>query len=109
MWNIRRKIDVIKLPRRKVVIEFIFPEQEKSGRQFWLISQPGYNVDLCTKDPAFDVDLYVKSDLKTLTAVGMGLAELSPALAQGSIVLIGDNDMVKSIEQSLVPSSFAAK
>lgn len=108
MWNIRRKIDVTALPRRKVVIEFIFPEQEECSRKFWLISQPGYCVDLCTKDPAFDVDLYVTSDLKTLTSVWIGLSNLSNALENNEIKLIGDKEIAKSISHWLVRSFFAS-
>lgn len=108
MWNIRRKIDVTALPRRKVVIEFIFPEQEECSRKFWLIAQPGCSVDLCTKDPAFDVDLYVTSDLKTLTAVWIGLSNLSKALENNKIKLIGDKEIAKSISHWLVRSYFAS-
>lgn len=109
MWNIRRKIDDSFFPKRKVVIEFIFPEQVASCRQFWLIAKPGINVDLCTKDPAFDVDLYVTSDLKTLTSVWIGLSKLSCALAKDKIRLSGDRDIASAIDQWLVRSSFAPK
>ncbi len=30
-------------------------------------------VDLCWSDPGFDVDLYVSTDLRTMTAIWMGL------------------------------------
>ncbi|MBV1911727.1 MAG: helix-turn-helix transcriptional regulator [Kangiellaceae bacterium] len=108
MWNIRRKVDASKLPSRKTVIQFIFPELDKN-RDFWLIHKPGFTVDLCTKDPAFDVNLYVKSDLKTLTAVWIGLAKLSEQITDKNIVLIGDENIAKKIGDWLVRSAFAPK
>lgn len=109
MWNVRRKIDDSFFPKRKVVIEFIFPEQPSSCRQFWLIAKPDLGVDLCSKDPAFDVDLYVTSDLKTLTSVWIGLSELRSALISDKIKLVGESTLKSSISQWLVRSSFAPK
>jgi hypothetical protein len=41
---------------------------------------PGVDVDLCAIDPGFDVDLYVTTDLRTITAMWMGLSKVREAL-----------------------------
>ena len=42
---------------------------------------PGAGVDLCSVDPGFDVDLYVSTDLRTMTAIWMGLDTVRRAVA----------------------------
>ncbi|WP_028672193.1 winged helix-turn-helix transcriptional regulator [Saccharospirillum impatiens] len=109
MWNVRRRVDVTKFTPTKKVIQFIFPELDKNKQNYWLISKPGCSVDLCTKDPGFDVDLYVNADLKALTSVWLGLSDLDSQLGAKKIVLIGDDKLASSIDQWMVRSSFADK
>ena len=108
MWNVRKKIDMTKFTPTRKVIQFIFVELEKGKSHYWLIASPGLSVDLCTKDPGFDVDLFIKADLKALTSVWLGLSELDHEIAIKKITLIGDNRLASTIDQWMVRSSFAA-
>ena len=58
MWNMRRKIDPHPLPKRRLVIEFIYPELPRERSRYWLIVSPWEGTDLCSVDPGFDVDLH---------------------------------------------------
>jgi hypothetical protein len=107
MWNVRRKIDISKFTPSKKVIQFVFPELHKDKRNYWLISKPGCSVDLCTKDPGFDVDLYINADLKALTSAWLGLSKLESEIRDKKIALIGDKKLASSIGQWMVRSSFA--
>jgi len=107
MWNVRRKIDISKFTPSKKVIQFVFPELDKDKRNYWLISKPGCSVDLCTKDPGFDVDLYINADLKALTSAWLGLSKLESEIRDKKIALIGDKKLASSIGQWMVRSSFA--
>lgn len=49
-------------------------------------------IDLCLTDEGFDAELLVDADLAALTAVWLGRARLSDAIAAGSIHLDGDED-----------------
>jgi hypothetical protein len=109
MWNVRRRVDVTEFTPTKKVIQFVFPELDKNKQQYWLISIPGCSVDLCTKDPGFDVDLYVNADLKALTSVWLGLSELDSEMQNEKIALIGDKQLASTIDQWMVRSSFADK
>ena len=73
MWDMRRNLDPTPLPDRRCVIHFVYPEQPTARRKWWLVVEPGKPVDLCSFDPGFDVDLYVTTDLRTMTAIWMGL------------------------------------
>ena len=61
------------------------------------------------KDPGFDVDLYVKADLKALTSVWMGLSELQHEIKQQKIVLLGNHQLAQSIDRWMIRSQFAKK
>jgi DNA-binding HxlR family transcriptional regulator len=107
MWNVRRKIDVSLFPNRRTVVQFTFPDQPTEKRDYWLIARPDSDTDLCVTDPGFVVDLFVESELKTLTSVWMGWSSLRPALARGEIFISGDAALAASIERWMVLSSFA--
>jgi hypothetical protein len=53
-------------------------------------------ADLCLSDPGFGVDVIVRSDAKTLTAVWMGDLGLGAALGSGAIELEGPRRFVDS-------------
>lgn len=107
MWNVRRKIDMSQFTTTKKVIQFVFSELEKDQRNFWLIYKPGCTVDLCTRDPGFEVDLFVKAELKALTSVWIGLSEFACELQKKKIILLGDKALARTIDQWMVRSAFA--
>ena len=60
-------------------------------------------------DPGFDVDLYVVTDLRTMTAIWMGLASLSDEVRVGRVQLTGDAGLARSMKIWLGLSPFAAE
>jgi DNA-binding HxlR family transcriptional regulator len=95
MWQIRRCLTPIPAPRRKTVIQITYPELPKKDRHFWLIVAPGQEIDLCSIDPGFDVDLYVTSDLRAMTKAHMGHSTFDAELRKGTIKCTGD-DLVRA-------------
>ena len=73
MWDMRRNLNPNPLPKRRVVVEFLYPELPSSKRQWWLVIEPDGEVDLCWSDPGFGIDLYVATSLRAMTAIWMGL------------------------------------
>ena len=109
MWNMRRNIDCSAINTSKAVIQFILTEGHSAAENYWLIVKSGCDVDLCKKDPGFDVDLYVKADLKALTSVWMGLSELKHEIKQQKIILLGNQQLAQSIDRWMIRSKFAKK
>lgn len=107
MWDIRRNINTEPMPNRRSVVQFIFPELPQEQRNWWLIIQPGQVVDLCLLDPGFDVDLYVSTDLRTLTQVWMGYVELAKAKQQSKLILTGSKALQDSLQTWFSLSTFA--
>ncbi|MBI1250010.1 MAG: transcriptional regulator [Alphaproteobacteria bacterium] len=90
MWDMRRNLNPQPMPARRSVIQFQFPEQSAARRLYWLIVAPGEEVDLCSVDPGHDVDLYVSTDLRTMTAIWMGHDTVRRARDAGALHLTGE-------------------
>jgi len=108
MWNMRRKIQVDHMPKRRTVIQFMFPEQRPGENNYWFLVDPVKGTDLCCVEPGFDVDLYVRSDLRTMTAVYMGLESYTKAVEDGKLMLIGNSGLEKDMLAWLRLSRFAS-
>ncbi len=107
MWDMRRNLDPTPMPARRCVVEFLYPELAQGKRHWWLIVEPGKEVDLCAVDPGFDVDLYIATDLRTMTAIWMGLDDLRTARGTGRLELTGNEALARSMEHWLRLSPFA--
>jgi DNA-binding HxlR family transcriptional regulator len=107
MWDMRRNLDAKPLPPRRSVIMFQYPEQPAARRSYWLVVAPDAPTDLCSADPGFDVDLYATSDLRTMTAIWMGLDSVRAAVASDRLRLIGDPALAASMQIWLGLSPFA--
>ena len=106
MWDMRRSLDPTPLPPRRSTINFIYPEVPPAKRSWWLVIDEG-KVDLCSTNPGFEVDLYVRSSLRSMTSVWMGLSTVQSEIEAGQIELIGDKSLAQSIQQWLGLSPFA--
>ena len=107
MWDMRRNLDPTPMPKRRSTIRFRYGGAPAAHRDWWLIVAPGTEVDLCSIDPGYDVDLYVSSDLKTMTAIWMGLDTVRKAQREGRVELVGDMALADSMQVWLGLSPFA--
>lgn len=105
MWDMRRDLNPTPLPNRRTVIEFLYPQLPVSKRFWWLVIEKQGEVDLCWSDPGFNVDLYVSTDLRTMTAIWMGLTTV--AKESEKIILTGDRDIARKMQTWLGLSPFA--
>jgi DNA-binding HxlR family transcriptional regulator len=107
MWDMRRNLNTTPMPRRRNVIQFVYPELSAAQRSWWLIVDPKEGVDLCSVDPGFDVDLYVAVDLRTMTAIWMGLDTVRAAMGSKRMMLTGDRHIASAMQTWLGLSPFA--
>jgi DNA-binding HxlR family transcriptional regulator len=107
MWDMRRNLDPRPLPRRRSTISFQYPELPASQRNWWLLVDLAAGVDLCSIDPGFDVDLYVSTDLRTMTAIWMGLETVRQAVSGRRLKITGDRKLTADIQTWLGLSPFA--
>jgi len=109
MWNVRRRIHLRRLPARRVVLRFDFrgvPARLRSFRTCWLVLERK-GVDVCLKDPGFDVDLVVAADAGTLARVWTGAVSFAEAIRSGGLGLEGPRDLVRAFPSWLQLSHYA--
>jgi DNA-binding HxlR family transcriptional regulator len=107
MWDMRRNLDTTPMPKARRVIQFRYPELPPAQRTWWLLVDPAAAVDLCSVDPGFDVDLYVSTDLRTMTAIWMGLDTVRDARRTERLMLTGDRQLISDMQAWLGLSPFA--
>jgi DNA-binding HxlR family transcriptional regulator len=105
MWDMRRNLDPSPLPEGRTVIQFLYSELPASKRSWWLVVEKDGEVDLCWSDPGFDIDLYVSTDLRTMTAIWMGLTTV--VKEREKIIFTGDQGIAKKMQTWLGLSPFA--
>jgi DNA-binding HxlR family transcriptional regulator len=109
MWDIRRRLNTERLPDRRVVVRFDFRAIPKTIRRpptYWLILER-QDVDVCLKDPGFDIDLAVDADLVALTRAWMGDVRLADAMRSGLVRVEGPTALVRAFPGWLALSGFA--
>jgi DNA-binding HxlR family transcriptional regulator len=106
MWDMRRNLDASPLPPKRTVVQFCYPELPSTKRDWWMIVGASGEIDLCWADPGFDVDLFVTTDLRTMTAIWMGLTTV--AKSAGLIAFDGDRGIAQTMQQWLGLSPFAS-
>jgi DNA-binding HxlR family transcriptional regulator len=107
MWDMRRNLNLAPLPARRSVIAFRYTDQPRARRDWWILAEPKSGADLCAVDPGFEVDLYVATDLRTMTAIWMGLDSVAAAKAAGRMALTGDRKLAAGMQAWLGLSHFA--
>ena len=106
MWDMRRNLDPTPIPPRRCTIRFQYPELTAARQKWWLVVE-GREVDLCSTDPGFEVDLYVRCSLRSMTAIWMGIETVQGEMREGRLQLEGDAQIGRSMQQWLGLSPFA--
>ena len=107
MWDMRRNIDPKPMPQRRSTIQVIFTDLPQTRRNWWLVVEPGQEVDLCSVDPGFDVDLYLSTDLRTMTEIWMGHTAIARAKEQGKLLITGNRQLEADLSSWMCLSPFA--
>lgn len=106
MWDMRRNINVERLPESRVVVYFNYRDAPKGKRSWWLVLEQR-EPDLCLTDPGFGVDLTVRTDAVTMAGVWMGDLNLAGAIKSRRIVLEGPRHLKRAFPDWLKLSLFA--
>src|SRR5262245_55454997 len=107
MWHMRRWLDPTPLPKRRCTVNFLYPDVQSAKRSWCLVIDESGNTDLCSTNPGFEIDLYVKSSLRSMTAIWMGFGTVAAEVSSGNLELIGDAEIAKSMQKWLGLSHFA--
>lgn len=109
MWDVHRRLNLDRLPSERAVVRFDFrgvPRGQLARKTWWLVLH-GREVDLCLKDPGFDVALTVSADLVAFVRVWMGDLGLAGAMRARLITVDGPRELVRAFPTWLGLSLFA--
>ncbi len=107
MWAISGAIDAGEFPATRSVVQFTFSDRPKLRYDLWWLVVDDGDVDMCIDDPGFDVDLYVTTDLRTLTKVSIGDIPAREAVRSGAIELHGARQLAAGFDRWMGFSPFA--
>ncbi|MFQ5623677.1 MAG: winged helix-turn-helix transcriptional regulator, partial [Paracoccaceae bacterium] len=107
MWGLRRKVVVDEFPLRRVVIRFHLKDAKPPMDKYWMMVQPGAEVELCISDPGFDVDIYVETSVRSLGGVFNGRTTYAREIDSGALFLSGDARLARTIDRWLERCEYA--
>ncbi|MGB3313897.1 MAG: helix-turn-helix domain-containing protein, partial [Albidovulum sp.] len=96
MWDMRRNLNPTPLPDQRTVVQFLYSDLPSTKNLWWLVIERDGAVDLCWSDPGFEIDLYVSTDLRTMTAIWMGLATVQSE--EEKLELIGSRAVADTMQ-----------
>ncbi|MEP3277222.1 MAG: helix-turn-helix domain-containing protein [Stappiaceae bacterium] len=105
MWDMRRNLDPSPLPPMRTVVQFLYSDLPATKSRWWLVIEPEGEVDLCWSDPGFEINLYVTTDLRTMTAIWMGLGTIESE--REKMEILGERKVAESMQTWLGLSPFA--
>lgn len=107
MWEVRRTVLNAGTNRHgRRVVQFRLDGVPVAKRFYWLVLEPE-EVDICVRDPGFDVDLWVQAHLRTMIEVWLGHRTLASTLRDESIRLDGSQSEQTAFGQWFALSHFA--
>ncbi len=106
MWDIHRTMNAAYFAAERTTLYFEFSDYSTHHRRWWLLVEDG-EVDVCMKDPGYQIDLELLTDVRTLTGVWMGDVDLGQALRDRRIRLSGAPELMRDIGTWLGRNYFA--
>jgi hypothetical protein len=106
MWDMRRGVDVSALPERRVVVHFHVKGSTDGHSHFWLVLTR-VDVDLCSVDPGFEVDVEVSAHVSTIVDYWRGVLDFGSAVRSGDLVVDGPSSLVRAFPTWFLRSPFA--
>jgi DNA-binding HxlR family transcriptional regulator len=92
VWSLHTRFDATELPAGRTVIAFRFSDAPANCREFWLVCEDG-DVQMCLKDPGYEEDLRVASNLRVFIETWRGFRNVRNELRSGRIRVHGPRNL----------------
>jgi len=90
MWHMRKYIDPKQLPNRQLVFQFRFTDPDLDYSKYWALIRPGFPVEICVSIPDYEVDLFIETNLMSLSSILLSRTSIVRELKEGRLFLSGD-------------------
>jgi DNA-binding HxlR family transcriptional regulator len=88
VWALERGVRADAFGDQRTVVQLLLTDQVPAKRRWWFVNENGA-VQLCVKDPGFDVDLYVEVTLPDIIYIWRGDLSLARAQAEERLKVHG--------------------
>tara|TARA_B110000858_G_scaffold198281_1_gene263697 strand:- start:446 stop:1153 length:708 start_codon:yes stop_codon:yes gene_type:complete len=95
MREMQRRLQTEYLPDGETTICLMFDDMAEHNT-WWLLVEDD-SVDVCTENPGKDVDIYIKSDVRTIINIWEGDTPIRSAVRAKTVKLIGSRHLIRSI------------
>jgi len=106
LWDMERTVDSRAFDDARTVIQLDFTDLPSGQSTWWFVNQD--TVELCLRDPGFEVDLYLSTSVPDMIHLWRGDISLEPALRQQRLKVHGPRRLAARLEPWLNLSSLAA-
>jgi DNA-binding HxlR family transcriptional regulator len=96
-WWLTQRVDTSRVPARQIVLDLAIAGADVD--HLWLVMARDVEPTLCVEDPLLDQDRYVfiEADAPTLLAIARGQREWSDGIADRSVRVFGDPEVVRQM------------
>jgi DNA-binding HxlR family transcriptional regulator len=108
MWEMQIHIRPDQMPHRPSVVSFRYKDQTAAKARWWIVFEKEGQAEVCHDDPGAEIDLYVATDLPTMTSIWLGLSTVKDREASGALLLTGNRNVADSMSAWLGLSPVAA-
>lgn len=106
MWDLHRRVEVDRLPDRRVVVHFHLSGSSDGRSRFWLVLQRP-SVELCLFDPGHEIDVVVEAATEAMVRYWMGDAPFDDLVRRRELVVTGPTPLVRALPGWFSRSLFA--
>lgn len=106
MHDFSRRIDGTQLPGGRNVIKFVFNGLAKFAH-WWIVLEEKGERELCVINPGKEVDVQLRSDLRTMTEIWAGDTLIPAAKKDGRLQLSGNPALIRTLSSWLRIGTFA--
>ncbi|WP_300020128.1 helix-turn-helix domain-containing protein [uncultured Roseobacter sp.] len=102
MWDFHRTLNTQGLPDGETVI--LVQISDRTDLNIWWVIANSESVDLCSKDPGHDVDVYLTATLANLVALWLGDVGVREAVEAQTIYLDGPRHLTNTAQDWMARS-----
>jgi DNA-binding HxlR family transcriptional regulator len=104
MRDLSGALDTGELPDCDITVQFNFTDNPESPKQF--INIHNGQVEFCSQDLGFEVDVYITTTLKDMTKIWYGELAMLKAIEDEKMTIVGNSQYIRNITRWLRISSF---
>ena len=90
MWQMRNYINPDQLPARQLVFQFRFTDPDLDYSTYWALIRPGFPVEICATIPDYNIDLFIETNLMSLSSILLSRTTIDREVANDRLFLSGD-------------------